>query len=225
MRAFKSLVLLVAIFTLSACGGAGLFQKDPASARPVDLTQMAPLTVSGWTITVPQTLMVSEVNSIKPRADIVWHGDPAGDRYAQVQSIMEEAVRRAAGTMNGSVPVTLAVDVVRFHALTPRLRYSFPGEHEIEFGLQVANAQTGEVIVPRYVVNATFMGFGGDQAVMAEAMGVTHKVRIIQQVEMRLVQELTGAPVANIAGFETMIAGSADGADPQGDTMDDADAG
>ena len=42
-------------------------------------------------VIVPETLKVSEANTYKPRADIVWRGDPYGNRYEQVAAIMRAA--------------------------------------------------------------------------------------------------------------------------------------
>ena len=48
--------------------------------------------VTEITVIVPETLSVSEANSIKPRADIVWREDPLGNRHAQVQAVVQEAM-------------------------------------------------------------------------------------------------------------------------------------
>jgi len=200
MRTLKAMMALVLVLVVTACSGSGgLFAKDPAAARSADISQLPGIRVAGWAISVPQTLSVSELNSIKPRADIVWHGDPLGDRYAQVAAIFETGVQNAARQFSGNLPVELAIDVIKFHAITPRLRYAFSGEHEIEFGLEITNAQTGEVLVPRYIVNATFRAYGGDEAVAAEAAGVTQKSRILEQLELRLTQELSGQPAVSIS--------------------------
>ena len=47
-------------------------------------------------VDVPKTLKVSEANMYYPVADIVWRGEPRGDRHAQVKAIFQEAF--AAGT-------------------------------------------------------------------------------------------------------------------------------
>lgn len=130
-------------------------------------------------VVVPETLTVSEANGIKPRADIVWREDAYGDRHAQVKAIMEAGLKRGAKALSGQRPVVLDVQVVRFHAQTERVRYSsLPSEHEIEFMLTVRDANTGEVLVPSHMVNATFHAYGGDEAVAADRAGITQKQRI-----------------------------------------------
>ncbi|MGR3344325.1 MAG: DUF6778 family protein, partial [Paracoccaceae bacterium] len=50
---------------------------------------------------VPETLRVSERNSYKPIADIVWCEDPFGDRHDQVKAIFEEGITRAVASFSG----------------------------------------------------------------------------------------------------------------------------
>ncbi len=45
--------------------------------------------IVGHTIDVPRTLLVSEADVYVPLGDIVWHGDPPGDRYAQVAKLFD----------------------------------------------------------------------------------------------------------------------------------------
>ena len=201
MNVIKLVIVSLSLVFLAACsGGGGLLSKSKGDPRSVDVAGLGGLAVSSWTVSVPPTLSVSEENSIKPRADVVWHGDPAGPRHQQVAAIFEAALARVAGQSTGAQTVALQVEVIQFHALTPKLRYFAEGQHEIRFGLAATDAETGATIVPRYVVDATFTGFGGDKAVLAEAKGVSQKLRIIEQLVMRITQELTGAPVGNISG-------------------------
>ena len=60
-------------------------------------------------IDVPRTLVVSEANSYFPRGDIVWRGDPPGDRYEQIASIFEEGFARGTADVKGEVPVVVDV--------------------------------------------------------------------------------------------------------------------
>lgn len=167
-------------------------------SRPVDVTELPNMRLERTVVSVPETLIVSEKNEYKPVADIVWHGDPGGNRYEQVRAIFDQAAARVGTRMRGNMPVGMAVEVRRFHALTPRTRYTAFGWHEIVFDIQINNARTGEIIVPRYTVDATFRGLSGQDAVRAENAGVTQKARILEQLEQRLFQELTGAPAADI---------------------------
>ncbi|MBW6417336.1 DUF6778 family protein [Celeribacter sp. PS-C1] len=150
-------------------------------------------------VTVPETLTVSEANTIKPRADIVWREDPYGDRYAryeQVKAVMEAGLNSGAAALKGQRAIVLDVEMVRFHAQTERVRYSsLPSRHEIEFLLTVRDAQTGDVIVPSHLVNATFDAFGGDAAVAADRAGITQKQRIGEHLAGVILSELS-KPIA-----------------------------
>ena len=44
---------------------------------------------------MPRSLKVSEANTFKPRADIVWRGEALGDRYQQVEAIFADAMTAA----------------------------------------------------------------------------------------------------------------------------------
>ena len=199
-KIYASLAMLV---LLAACSGGldnglnilAVPQGDP---RPVDVTALPPMRVTSWQVSVPETLSVSEANGIKPVADIVWRGDRFGDRHAQVSDIVNDGLARAARRINGNLPVVLIVDVERFHAVTERTRYAYSGKHEIRFGLQINNADTGAIIVPRYLDDITFRAYGGYEALDAERRGITQKSRILDQIEQRVYQELTGALAENI---------------------------
>lgn len=217
MQFRRRFVLAAALALVSGCGGApsvgGLLSVDQSDPRPVDVTALPAMRVTGWQVTVPETLTVSEANLIKPVADIVWRGDPFGDRHAQTRAIMEEAASRAAARMRGNLPVTVLIELRRFHALTQKTRYADVGEHEIVFALEIRNSDTGDIVVPRYTVDATFRAYTNYEALDAERRGITQKSRILEQVEQRLFQELTGAPPANIdesplvIGDETAVEG------------------
>lgn len=175
------------------------FGPTPESLRPVAIASLPKMRITRTVVTVPERLTISEANSFKPTADIVWHGDPPGDRYAQIKTIFEAAAARTASRMQGDLPVVVFIEVTRFHAVSQRTRYTLAGRHEIGFDLQVNNAATGAIVVPRYPVDASFPALGGDEAAMAENAGITQKARISDQLSARLLQELTGAPVEDIA--------------------------
>jgi len=86
---------------------------------------------SGWytrdiDVIVPKHLTVSEENRYRPRGDIVWHGEPLGDRHAQVQRILEVAARNATKYLRGRKPVRIEIELETFHALSNRARLSSP---------------------------------------------------------------------------------------------------
>ncbi|AWB48676.1 hypothetical protein HYN69_09270 [Gemmobacter aquarius] len=147
-------------------------------------------------VVVPRTLKVSEANTFKPRADIVWHGDPTGDRYAQVGAILMAAVTDATMPMVEGRPVTVELTLTKFHALTEKTRYTIGGTHELRFDLVVRDAATGDVLDgPRRIVADT-KGTGGAQAIADDAAGRTQKVVITERLAQVLRRELS-APVTD----------------------------
>ena len=194
----KHLAPLVALLvSLSACSpGAGGVIGGTGTARMVDVTQLPSMRVVGFIVVVPETLRVSERNSYKPIADIVWREDPLGDRHDQVKAIFEEGITRAVASFSGDLPVVLHIQVRRFHAVTERTRYTIGGVHEIEFWLSVTNGSTGDVLIPPYFISMNIKAFGGAVAPEAEHAGLTQKVRITAHLEELIVQELTGIPTA-----------------------------
>ena len=99
-------------------------------------------------IIVPRTLKVSEANTFKPRADIVWHGDPAGDRYQQVGDIMTAAATRATTGMTQGRAVMVEIALTKFHGVTEKTRYTIGGMHEMRFDLTV-NEFTRDLVLGR----------------------------------------------------------------------------
>ncbi|PWK62055.1 DUF6778 family protein [Roseicyclus mahoneyensis] len=186
-RIFTTPALIVAaLLGLSACG-------TPLDVmRNASISTIAPVIdapTQDWSITaveidVPRTLTVSEANSIKPVADIVWRGDPPGDRYDQIETLMTQALGPVLRPREGaSTPVVVSLEVTRFHAVTERARYTVGGEHEIEFVLTVRHAETGEILSGPRDVDLTFRAYGGRQAIEAEAQGITQTVRITARLQ------------------------------------------
>lgn len=141
-------------------------------------------------IEVPRDLTVSEANSFYPLADIVWRGDPLGDRYEQVSAILRDSFVAGTESLNGDTPVIVTVTLRRFHALTERTRYTVGGVHSIKFDLTVTDAETGVVLEgPRYI-NADLAALGGQAAIRADQIGETQKVRIMRHLQMVALNEL-----------------------------------
>jgi len=191
---------VVALPAVLACAVLAGCQGNPeASARNIPLAVAAvgraephDWRLAALDVVVPTSLAVSEENSIKPRADIVWREDLCCDRHAQVDALMTEALTRALSPLSGSQPVQVELQVTRFHALTERTRYSIGGEHEIEFILTVRDAATGTVLRGPRAVDITFPAAGGDRALANEARGyfqrnaITDRLIAWGQVEFRL---------------------------------------
>jgi len=159
-------------------------------------------------IVVPRNLRVSEANMYYPVADIVWRGEPRGDRYAQVESIWTEAADRATAGMGRGVPVVVTVEVTRFHCLTEKTRYSVGGTHSLHFLMTVTNAATGEVIDgPRRVV-ADVKAAGGQKAIDEEARGLTQRVVVVNRLSEVLQRELAAPVAVPMVAVETTRADS-----------------
>jgi len=142
-------------------------------------------------IRVPQELKVSEANLYFPSGDIVWRGDARGNRHEQVKAIFETAANLGLSTVTGVRPVTVDVELKRFHSLTEKTRYTVGGVHSIKFVITLLDAETGQVVrAPREVV-ADLQGYGGNMALEAEAKGLTQKYRITQHLAKVLRDELS----------------------------------
>lgn len=146
---------------------------------------ISPEVSRGWristvSVTVPESLTVSEENVYAPVADIVWRGDAPGDRRTQVAAIVKQAAQRGAAGLRGRRSVRLSVEVTRFHALsdTARLRLSQSGVHDIAFVARVTDARTGEVLAGPEAIRADLVAYTGEDALAAERAGQTQKVRI-----------------------------------------------
>lgn len=143
-------------------------------------------------VTVPRSLSVSEANSLLPRADIVWRGEPRGDRYQQVETIFNDAAAQATGAMRTGPGVVVDITVTSFHALSERARYTVGGNYNMRFLLTVRDAETGKILQgPRPIVG-DIAASGGNRAVDEEAKGMTQKVVVHQRLVEVLRRELSG---------------------------------
>ena len=169
--------------------------------------QQVPVTVTSVVVRVPRELRVSEANRYVPSGDIVWREDPLGDRHAQVQTIVQDAMERGVAGLDGPVGVMLDIQVTRFHALTEKARYTTGGRHGISFQMAVRHPETGALLLPVRTVRADLKAYGGQQALVAMAHGETQKVRITKHLAAVIQQELTkpeGYEEAS-AGFLQML--------------------
>lgn len=225
MISVRRLTMVFAALGLSACVSA----NDPASRNAAPATpalaamsqsagsQIDPATVylvaqydvEAIRVSVPRSLKVSEANTFKPHADIVWRGEARGDRYAQVAAIFEEAMAKGTATMQKGRKVDIDIEVTRFHALTEKTRYTIGGVHEMRFLLTVRDTATGQVLDgPREVVADT-KAAGGAAAIAEDQAGRTQHVVTVERLaevirrelsakasEELIVSRLQGSPVA-----------------------------
>lgn len=182
---------LVCALALGACGAGNTASR---AAMPDDtmLGLVQPdYSVDSFTVSVPKSLTVNEKNTYYPRGDIVWRGDLLGDRHAQVRSIFETSIRQAAPQIQGNRPVRVDVQVLRFHALSEKARYTVGGIHDITFRMRLVDAQTGAQIAPSKVINADLRALEGQSAIAADARGETQKMRITTHLTGVFISELT----------------------------------
>lgn len=172
---------VVAALGLSACVSTNTSFPEPLRE---DLTY-------NWRVvdvqaTVPRTLTTSTANTQMPNVDLIWREDGAGDVYAQIETIMEEAMQQAVvrfhPSVKGSRPVIVRTEQVQFHSLTERARSNIGGIHNVDFILTVVDANTGALLAGPAVIEADVTAFGGSEAAAAVAVGQTMRVRIIQHV-------------------------------------------
>ena len=162
---------------------------DQAAQQPL-------VRVKRLTVSVPKSLKVSEANLFYAPGDIVWRGEPYGDRYKQVEALFQNAMIAGVANLDGEVPVHVAIEVQRFHALTEKARYTVGGIHAIQFKMSVTHAQTGALIMAPKNIKADLKGLGGRTAIKAEQQGQTQKVRISAHLANVIHTELTPGRVA-----------------------------
>ncbi len=175
----KFLTVTVATGLLAACGTGG-WKTD---YQPLD-----PATTKNWTVrdvavTVPASLTTSEENSYTPNYDVVWHGEPYGDRKAQVAKIMDDGITAGTKGLRGGQPVTIGVTLQQFHALTPKTRHSLEhsGVHNIKYTAQVYDAK-GNALTEPQLIQADLVGLVGAEGDAADRKGWTQKVQIEQHL-------------------------------------------
>lgn len=198
------------IASLSACGG-GPAGSDDAATSPANGTIVkldarggsvgspvageARYDVMDVEITVPMTLAVSEANLFYPKADIVWRGEPVGDRYAQVKAVLDEGITAGVANMNSGPKVVLAVTLERFHALTEKARFSVGGVHDIVLSIVVRDAATGSVLEGPRRIEVAIRASGGDQAIAEDAAGNTQRAVIVAGLAEAMKRDLAVVPV------------------------------
>ncbi|QXT38090.1 DUF6778 family protein [Gymnodinialimonas ceratoperidinii] len=192
---FIPALVLGAALAVSGCVGTTDVSRDigPDTIPVIENIEIQDWDVAGVEVIVPSDLTSSEANTIKPRADIVWREDPIGDRHAQVAALMSAALEPAFEAVDGATPVIVTLNVSRFHAQTQRVRYSnIPSEQEIEFVMTIRHAETGALLSGPTDVDLTFPALGGNDAVAADAQGITQRIRINERLQAWVAEEFIG---------------------------------
>lgn len=191
---------LAALIVLSACAPREPASRSPSSdpltlassGAPEGPRVLAPrYTVTEVQVSVPRTLRVSEANVFFPLADIVWRGDPVGDRHAQIAAIFRDAAAQATLSMKGPKPAVVQIEVARFHGVTEKTRYTVGGTHNMEFFLTVRDAATGAVLDGPRRIEADAHAAGGQAAIAEEMAGRTQKVVVTETLVRALRRELS----------------------------------
>lgn len=185
MRVFG--LLLPVLLLLTAC-------KLPPSGVPPEREPAPEWNVRAIGITVPETLTVSEADAYYPLADIVWRGEPLGERHMQVARIFEEAGQRASSGMKQGEPVKMEVEVTRFHSLTEKTRARIDGVHSLHFIYTLRDFKSGEIIDGPWKLNADIKATGGAQALRDDVEGRTMKVVITEHLAQVLRSQLERQP-------------------------------
>ena len=208
MRLVHSVSSVILAFGLVACA------KPEAATRnmPVPLTEASSASgsqiagkivmrgqydVQAIHVTVPRSLTTSEANSFHPNVEIVWRGEPLGDRHAQVLAIFNDAMARGAATMHSGPQVVVDIEVVRFHCLTEKTRFTVGGVHNMTFNMTVRAAATGQIIQAQRLVVADIKAAGGARAMAEDAAGRTQRVVVIERLAEVIRRELS-APMAAV---------------------------
>jgi hypothetical protein len=117
-----------------------------------------------------------------PSDDIVWYGEQSGDTRQQVAAILKEGIEAGSASLNGPVPVVMDVELVKFHALTPKAFYTAPsgtGVETVRFKIKVLDARTNAVLIPEQTIASD-----GPALVLADGgeRGDAERKRIVNKI-------------------------------------------
>lgn len=178
------------------------FQPLSLTAENGHPDQKANFNVQTVNVTVPAHLQVSEANRYYPPGDIVWRGDPPGDRHMQVKSIFETAATRGTADLRSGQSVIVDIEVERFHGLTEKTRYTVGGVHSIRFNMALRDAETGHALGAPQTIKADLKGYGGKRAIEADRQGLTQKVRVTNHLSAVIAAHLGGSALQKSALVE-----------------------
>jgi len=128
----------------------------------------------------PADINISESDEFYPNADVVWRGDPPGDRIAQIGAMFQTAFDRNKPIFTGDQPIVVDIMLIRFHGVTDRTRATIGGVHNIVFMMTVRDARTGDVIEPARRIEVNLNAPGGRQARRMDAAGETQRFRVTE---------------------------------------------
>ena len=175
----RTLMIAGSASLLTGCAG----RWEVAYAQGLDAAVTRTWNVTQVISTVPDYLTVSNDNTFAPNADIVWHGEPFGDRKKQVAAIFEEAATAAGAPLSGARKVAISTQVLHFHGVTPIATNRAPGAvHNIAFRAQVFDARTRDPVTGISTIDADLEANVGSTAVTAALEGETERLRIVRHL-------------------------------------------
>jgi hypothetical protein len=152
-------------------------------------TQVDPAQAASWRLAMvdvaaPETLTTNDTDGYVPNFDIVWHGEPAGDRRAQAAAIVTEGIERGArSALHGRKSVRISATITQFHAITPTVRkMDGVGVHNIQYTIQVFDAHSGAALTEPQNIKAEFPALTGKTGDEADARGLTQRVQIVNHI-------------------------------------------
>ena len=164
---------------LSGCGGTFATDYD----RAVEAQVARSWRVTDVSVVVPASLTTTEQNTLAPNADIVWHGEPKGDRRAQVARIVEDGLRLGSRDLRGRTSVVLQAQLNHFHGVTPVAINQAPAAvHNISYILRVVNPATGETLFGPETIQADLPALTQSAAAVAAANGISERQRIVAHI-------------------------------------------
>lgn len=175
----RSLMLGGAAALLAGC--AGNWKVDYRQGLDTAVTRTWKL--NNVLVVVPEELTVSHANTFAPNADIVWHGEPFGNRKAQVAAILRDGITQGTSELQGKRPVTITATLRQLHAVTPAAVGRAPAAvHNISYTTQVLDAETGEALTEKQLIQADLEAYVGAAAIAAAINGNTQRVRIVNHI-------------------------------------------
>lgn len=180
----RMVIAILVLGAVAACGvsGGGISAARPEISRDYRLT--------GLTYAVQPNLTVSEANMLFPVADIVWRGDPFGDRAEQIGAMFRVAGNQAMTMVTGHQPVIVDVVLTRFHGQTERTQATIGGNYDIQFLMTVRDGRTGAVLEPQRLVALDIAEPGGAAFFALVQSGQTPKVRVTSALAQALRDQL-----------------------------------
>ena len=175
----RPIAVALALMLLAGCAGSWEVAYDDPP-RPDETREWRVVDV---VTVVPDSLSVSNDNTYAPMADIVWHGEPFGDRRAQVAAILDEGLTAGTRDLRGPRPVTMTARVLTFHGVTPSAVARAPAAvHNIRYVLRVFDAQTGEPLIENQTISADLEANVGTAAIAAAINRESQRQRVVAHI-------------------------------------------